>query len=106
MKRMFWLGLGVIAGATGTVWAERKVKERLDALSPDSLAVAAGHRAKAAGRSVVAAVAEGRGAMREREWEMRTERGWSTPVRGPEGRDLPGSGRPSSHRPQRAARHR
>lgn len=73
MKRVFWLGVGVVAGASGTVWAERKVKERLEALSPDNMAVAAGNRALAAGRSVIDAVADGRDAMRSREEELRGE---------------------------------
>lgn len=71
MRRLFWLGVGAIAGATGTVWAERKVKARLDALQPDHLVVIAGNRARSVGRSVVDAVAEGRGAMRAREDELK-----------------------------------
>lgn len=73
MRRLFWLGVGAIAGASGTVWAERKVRARMDALAPDHLVVAAGHRARSVGRSVVDAVADGRGAMREREAELRSQ---------------------------------
>lgn len=75
MRRLFWLGVGAVAGASGTVWVERKVRSRLDALQPDHLVVLAGNRARSAGRSVVDAVAEGRGAMREREAEMRERLG-------------------------------
>lgn len=78
MRRLFWLGVGAVAGASGTVWAERRVKARLDALAPDHLVVAAGNRARDAGRSAVGtgrsvldAVADGRAAMREREAELR-----------------------------------
>lgn len=71
MKRLFWLGVGAIAGATGTVWAERKVRARVDALSPDHLVVTAAERARSVGRSVLDAVADGRDAMREREAELR-----------------------------------
>jgi hypothetical protein len=71
MRRLFWLGVGAIAGASGTIWAERKVRTRLEALQPDHLVVAAGNRARDVGRSVVDAVADGRGAMREREAELR-----------------------------------
>ena len=71
MRRLFWMGVGAVAGVTGTVWAERKVKAQLDALQPDALVVTAGHKAKAVGRSVVDAVVDGRGAMREREAELR-----------------------------------
>ena len=34
MRRLFWLGVGAIAGASGTVWAERKVRSRLEQLGP------------------------------------------------------------------------
>ena len=71
MRRLFWLGVGAIAGASGTVWAERKVRTRLDQLAPDHLVVSAGNKARDVGRSVVDAVAEGRGAMRDREDELR-----------------------------------
>lgn len=71
MRRLFWLGVGAVAGASGTVWAERKVRSRLDQLAPDHLVVSAGNKARDVGRSVVDAVAEGRGAMREREDELR-----------------------------------
>lgn len=71
MRRLFWLGVGAVAGASGTIWAERKVRAQLDALAPDHLVVTAGHRARDVGRSVADAVAEGRGAMRAREAELR-----------------------------------
>lgn len=76
MRRLFWLGVGAVAGASGTVWAERKVRSRLDQLAPDHLVLSAGNKARDVGRSVVDAVAEGRGAMREREDELR--RSYST----------------------------
>jgi hypothetical protein len=71
MRRLFWLGVGAVAGASGTIWTERKVRRRLDALQPDHLVVQAGGRARDVGRSVLDAVAEGRGAMREREVQLR-----------------------------------
>ena len=70
MKRLFWLGVGAVAGASGTIWAERKVRTQLDALQPDHLVVAAGNRAVAAGRNLVDAVLDGRDAMRERELQL------------------------------------
>ena len=75
MKRLFWMGVGAVAGVSGTVWAERKVKAQLDALQPDALVVTAGNKAKAVGRSVVDAVVDGRGAMREREAELKDHYG-------------------------------
>lgn len=71
------MGVGAVAGVSGTVWAERKVKAQLDALQPDALVITAGHKAKAVGRSVVDAVVDGRGAMREREAELRDHYGRS-----------------------------
>ncbi len=72
MRRLFWLGVGAVAGASGTMWAERKVRSRLEMLGPDHLVVSAGNKARDVGRSVADAVAEGRGAMREREAELRS----------------------------------
>ena len=72
MRRLFWLGVGAVAGASGTLWAERKVRARLDQLGPEHLVVTAGNKARDVGRTVVDAVAEGRGAMRDREAELRT----------------------------------
>lgn len=71
MKRLFWLGVGAVAGASGTVWAERKVRTQIEALQPEHLAVAAGNRAISVGRTVVDAVLDGRDAMRDREFELR-----------------------------------
>lgn len=110
MRRWFWLGVGAVAGASGTIWAEHKVRTRLDRLGPDHLVVTAGNKARDVGRSVVDAVAEGRGAMREREDELRrtydpSNRGGavhrtSTASTSPPTRPSTGSwsGRPNRHR--------
>lgn len=71
MKRLFWLGVGAVAGAAGTVWTERKVRNQIEALSPDQLVVRAGQKAGDAGRSLRDAVSDGRDAMRTRETELR-----------------------------------
>ena len=71
MRRLFWLGVGAVAGASGTIWAEHKVRSRLEQLGPEHLVVTAGNKARDVGRSVADAVAEGRGAMRDREAELR-----------------------------------
>lgn len=73
MRRLFWLGVGAVAGASGTIWAEHKVRARLEQLGPEHLVVTAGNKARDVGRSVADAVAEGRGAMRDRERELRRE---------------------------------
>lgn len=81
MRRLFWLGVGAIAGASGTIWAEHKVRTRIEQLGPEHLVVTAGNKARDVGRSVVDAVAEGRGAMREREAELRST--YDPAARGP-----------------------
>jgi hypothetical protein len=71
MRRLFWLSVGAAAGATGTIWTQRKVREQLDELGPEHAVVVAGRGARAVGRRVVDAVGEGRSAMAEREVELR-----------------------------------
>lgn len=71
MKRLFWIGVGAAAGASGTVWAQRTVKARVEELGADQAIAVAGRGARAVGRTVVAAVGEGRTAMADREVELR-----------------------------------
>ncbi len=92
MRRLFWLGIGTVAGAAGTVWTERKVKERLDALAPEHAVKVAAEKAKDAGRTVVEAVTEGRAAMAEREQELRARRDDRRPGAGPGLRVVDGTG--------------
>ena len=96
VRRLFWLGIGTVAGAAGTVWTERKVKERLDALAPDHAVRVAAAKAKDAGRSVVDAVAEGRSAMVEREQELRARRDAARPPAGPGLRVVGGADAPTA----------
>ncbi|MBS1838477.1 MAG: hypothetical protein JST64_12365 [Actinobacteria bacterium] len=92
-KRVTWFGIGAAAGATGVVWAQQKIRQRIDAMGPEHLVVAAGTQARKVsrqvGRTVSGAVAEGRSAMREREDDLvarrdgrrrgsRPEPGWPT----------------------------
>ena len=107
MRRLFWLGIGTVAGAAGTVWTERKVKERLDALAPDHAVRVAAEKAKGAGRTVVDAVTEGRSAMVEREQELRARRDAARPPAGPGLRVVGGTGTsagPSASGPRAARR--
>lgn len=87
MRRLVWLGIGALAGASGTVWLERKVRQRLDALQPDHAVRVAAERARTAGRTVAEAVAEGRDAMRTREQELLARRDGTT---APDLRVVPG----------------
>ena len=59
-KRLFWLLVGVIAGFTGSVWLQRRVKQAVDRFTPEHVQA-----------DVRAAVQEGRVAMRDREAELR-----------------------------------
>ena len=71
MKRLFWMGVGAAAGASGTVWAQRKVRSQLDELGADAVVSAAGKGVRTVGRTVRAAINEGRTGMAEREIELK-----------------------------------
>jgi hypothetical protein len=60
-KRLFWLMVGVVAGFTGSVWLQRRVKQAVDRLTPEHVQA-----------DVRAALREGRDAMRDREVELRS----------------------------------
>jgi hypothetical protein len=59
-KRLFWLVIGAIAGFTGSVWLQRRVKQAVDRFTPEHVQ-----------SDVKAALREGRVAMRAREDELR-----------------------------------
>ena len=67
--------VGAAAGAGATVWAEVRVRRAVGRLSANELrpAVEVGARARALGRELRAAVEEGRGAMAQREAELRAQ---------------------------------
>jgi hypothetical protein len=71
MKRLFWMGVGAAAGASSTVWVQRKVRGHIDSLGAEQVVSAAGRGARSVGRTVRAAVSEGRVGMAERELELR-----------------------------------
>ena len=71
MRRLFWLSLGAAAGASGTIWTQRKVREQLEELGPEHAVVVAGRAARSVGHRVLEAVGEGRSAMSAREVELR-----------------------------------
>lgn len=70
-KRVIWFGSGMAAGAGGTVWAARKVRDQIERTKPSHLAVVATDAARAAGSVVRDALSEGRVAARAREVELR-----------------------------------
>ena len=74
MKRLTWFVGGVAAGAAGASYAKRKVRLVAAQLAPVQVARGAAGRVRARGRVVADAVREGRGAMRDREDELRARR--------------------------------
>lgn len=73
MRRLFWMGVGAAAGASGTVWVQRRVRQGIEELGAEQVVAVAGRGARSVGRTVVAAVAEGRVGMAEREMELRQQ---------------------------------
>jgi hypothetical protein len=74
-KRLFWLTVGVVAGFTGSVWLQKRVKQTVDRFAPENVQA-----------DVIAAVQEGRSAMRAREDELRTRYSPHAPRQSPNGR--------------------
>ena len=70
-KRTIWFGAGIAAGASGTVWAQRKVKEQLARAQPSHLANRAIADARRLGTTLKEALDEGRSVATERELDLR-----------------------------------
>ena len=75
LKRLFWLTVGAIAGFTGSVWLQKRVKQTVDRFAPEAVQA-----------DVKAAVQEGRTAMRAREDELRERYSPHGPRHSPNGR--------------------
>jgi hypothetical protein len=73
MKRITWFTSGLIAGVTGVLYGSRRLKEKAESLRPVNVARDAAARARGRLDDVVDAVREGRGAMRAKEQELRSE---------------------------------
>ena len=71
MKRVFWIALGLGAGATSALMASRWMKRKTEALSPANLGRELRSGASDVGRLVRTALDDGRAAMRAREAELR-----------------------------------
>ncbi len=71
LRRVRWLGAGLVLGVGGSLWAERKVKAVSARYRPSGLATTAASRARDVPSDVRAALREGREAMRQRESELR-----------------------------------
>jgi hypothetical protein len=80
-KRVTWLGVGFTIGVGTTVVAARKARQQLDRYKPpalvDRVTTTISTRTTTLKDQVVTAVTDGRAAAREREQELREERGLS-----------------------------
>lgn len=74
MRRVTWFVTGIAAGAAGTNYATRKVKQTAAQLAPSNVARGAASTARQGARRVVDAAREGRSAMRDREDELKARR--------------------------------
>lgn len=72
-KRIIWMGTGMAVGAGGAFWAKRRVEATVERYLPEQVADRAATQARNLGRTVRAAASEGRGAMRQREQELRRQ---------------------------------
>lgn len=116
-KRIFWMSTGVAVGAGSAFWAKRKVEATVERYLPEQVADRAATSAKDLGRTMLAAAAEGREAMRATEAELRARveaRTFVGPVPAPVAPSVPSSGarrtprqpvpRPDAVAPRRRAR--
>jgi hypothetical protein len=71
IKRVIWLGMGAVIGASGSVWANRRVRRMVDRYAPVEVRHRIEDRVRTASGHVRSAVHDGRDAMREREAELR-----------------------------------
>lgn len=72
-KRAFWMSTGVVVGASGAFWAKRKAEAAVTRYLPEQVADRAAATASDLGRTVRAAAAEGREAMRATEAQLRAQ---------------------------------
>jgi hypothetical protein len=72
VRRIFWLALGLGAGATGAVMSGRWMKRQTERMAPANLARQAGKGAAELGSVLVQAAKEFRAGAAEREAEIRS----------------------------------
>lgn len=71
VRRVMWLGTGVVIGAGSSVWAMRRVQRSVRRLAPDHVVREAVTGARQVLDRVSDAAREGAAAMRQREEELR-----------------------------------
>ena len=77
MKRIFWLALGLGAGAAGAIMTARFARRQMDKVTPSTLAREARGGLLDLSRRVSESMEEGRRAMQQKEEELRGESGES-----------------------------
>jgi len=75
-KRLFWLTVGAALGMGSSFWAMRTVRRTVARLAPEQVTKDVVSGAKSARAQVLAAIAEGRLGMQEREAQLRAEMQW------------------------------
>jgi hypothetical protein len=75
VKRLFWLALGLGAGAAGAIMTARFARRQMDKVAPSTLAREARGGLLDLSRRVSESIDEGRRAMQEKEEELRNESG-------------------------------
>jgi hypothetical protein len=77
VRRLFWLALGLGAGAAGAIMTARFARRQMDKVAPSTLAREARGGLLDLSRRVSESMEEGRRAMQEKEEELRGESGES-----------------------------
>jgi len=75
VKRLFWLALGLGAGAAGAILTARFARRQMDKVAPSTLAREARGGLLDLSRRVSESIDEGRRAMQEKEEQLRSESG-------------------------------
>lgn len=75
MRRIFWLALGLGAGAAGAVLTARFARRQVQKVAPAALAREARGGLLELGKLVSESIAEGKRAMQEKEAEVRSKLG-------------------------------
>ena len=73
MKRLFWLALGLGAGAAGAIMTARFARRQMDKVAPSTLAREARGGLLDLSRRVSESMEEGRRAMQDKEEQLRGE---------------------------------
>ncbi len=79
------MGLGILAGAGGTVWAQLRLRRRVERYLPTQVRAGVATRVRSAGADLRGALEEGREAMAQREAELRAQLHGTAPAGSPAG---------------------